>query len=69
MQNPKAATASDPVTQSRRTLAPGTDRSKRNGAPGSYLLHRAWADGVARLEGPALGASSHRSRFGSAGGR
>jgi hypothetical protein len=51
MQNPQAAPASDPVTQSSRTLGPGLDTSKRKGASGSYLLHRAWADGVARLEG------------------
>ena len=57
MQNPHAAPASDPVTQSSRTLAPGTETSKRNGASGSYLLHRAWAAGVARLEGLAVGAS------------
>ena len=57
MQNPHAAPASDPVTQSSRTLAPGRHTSKRNGACGSDLLHRAWADGVARLEGLAVGAS------------
>ena len=67
MQNPQAAPASDPVTQSGRTLASGTDTSKRNGASGCYVLYRAWADGVARLEGPAVGASSHRWLFGSPG--
>ena len=51
MQNPHTAPALDPVTLSRQTLAPDTDMSKRNGASGSYLLDRAWADGVARLEG------------------
>jgi hypothetical protein len=60
MQNPHAAPASDPVTQSSRTLAPGTE----NGASDSHLLHWAWADGVARLEGPSVGVSQHRSRFG-----
>ena len=57
MQNPQAAPASDPVTQSGRTLASGTDTSKRNGASGCYVLYRAWADGVARLEVPVVGAS------------
>jgi hypothetical protein len=57
MQNPQAAPALDPVTQSTRTLAPGRDPSKRNGAFSCYLLYRAWADGVARLEIPVVGAS------------
>ena len=51
MQNPHAAPASDLVAQSSQTLLPGTDMSKRNGASGSYLLDRGWADGVPRLEG------------------
>ena len=63
MQNPHAAPASDPVTQSSRTLAPGTDIE----ASCSHLLHRGWADGVARLKVPVVGASSHRSPFGSPG--
>jgi hypothetical protein len=57
MQNPQPTPASDPAPQSSRTLAPGTHTSKRNGAFSCYLLYRAWADGVARLEIPVVGAS------------
>jgi hypothetical protein len=55
MQNPQAAAASESVSQSSGTLAPGTDTTMRNGASSCYLVYRAWADGVARFHIPGAG--------------